>query len=271
MPKWPIFPRLAGALPRTSPRRLLSSIARRLGYYVTRDPSSILQAEHLRRLLTTLRIDCVLDVGAHQGDFGMWLRTIGYAGLILSFEPVSENYELLRERAERDKHWHAHRVALGATSGVAEMKIFEGNTFHSLLESSAFGRDRFPSRMQVARRETVAVERLDEMLPGLLGNVSNPHIFMKVDTQGFDLEVIRGLGAEIQCVEAVQMEIAVKPIYERSTNTFVDAWNEMEQLGFQVSAMFPVTYDADGVSLVEFDCIMCRPPVNADTPDTRTV
>jgi FkbM family methyltransferase len=258
MLKRPSLSGLAGLLSHASPRRLASRAARRLGYYVTRDPAPILQAEHLRRLFTALRIDCVLDIGAHRGDFGAWLRTIGYAGLIISFEPVSENYEILRERTERDKRWHAHRIALGARAGIAEMQIFEGNTFHSFLESSAFGRDRFADRMELTRRESVRVERLDTMLPELLRDVAEPHVFMKVDTQGFDLEVIRGLGAEIRHVSAIQMEIAVKPIYECATNGFVDAWTELDQLGFQVSAMFPVTYDADGISLVEFDCVMCR-------------
>jgi hypothetical protein len=54
------------------------------------------------------------------------------------------------------------------------------------------------------------------------------------------------------------LDFAVMPFFERSTNGFVDAWTELERLGFHVSAMFPVTYDVDGISLVEFDCVMCR-------------
>ena len=240
-------------------RRLVSRAARRLGYYVTKDPATILQAEHLRRIFTALGINCVLDVGAHQGDFAAWLRAIGYAGLILSFEPVAANYEILERRAGRDKHWHPHRIGLGATSGDAEMQIFSGNTFHSFLESSAFGRERFPNRMQVERREVVHVERLDAIIDALVPNVPDPHIFLKVDTQGFDMEVIRGLGARVDTVQAVQVEIAVKRLYEGSTNGLLDTWAELERLGFGASAMFPVGYDADGISLVEFDCVMCRP------------
>jgi hypothetical protein len=136
--------------------------------------------------------------------------------------------------------------------------VFAGNTFHSFLESSAFGRERFAGRMEVERREVVRVERLDGVLADLLGDLTDPRIFLKIDTQGFDLEVIRGLGADVAKVQAIQLEIAVKAIYERSTNGFVDAWRELEQLGFHPSAMFPVAYDTDGISLVEFDCVMCR-------------
>ena len=250
---------ISNILSLTSARRLVSRVARRLGYYVTKDPSTILQAEHLRRIFATLRINCVLDVGAHQGDFAAWLRAIGYAGLILSFEPVTENFEVLEKRAGRDKHWHVHRIGLGAAAGDAEIQIFTGNTFHSFLEASAFGRERFANRMQVERREVVHVERLDAVIDELLPDVPDPRIFLKVDTQGFDLEVIRGLGARAAAVQALQVEMAIKSAYEQSTNGFLDAWAELEQLGFEPSAMFPVSYDTDGISLVEFDCVMCRP------------
>ena len=60
-------------------------LAKRLGLYVTRDPNWLVYQDHLTRVLSTLKINCVLDVGSHHGDFAKWLRKIGYMGLIISF------------------------------------------------------------------------------------------------------------------------------------------------------------------------------------------
>jgi FkbM family methyltransferase len=239
--------------------RPILRLARRFGLYITRDPSWLVYEDHIVRVLSTLKINCVLDVGSYRGDFAKWLRRIGYAGLIISFEPVAANFEILEETSAEDAEWHAHRMALGATKGKAEIRVFTGATFHSFLAPSDYGRARFPDKLQVERTELVPVERLDDILDQLVGDIEDPRIFLKVDTQGYDLEVIRGLGTKAGAISALQVEMAVTPIYDQVTNSFVDALSYLQQLGFQMSGMFPVSYSAqDNIRVVEFDCVMCR-------------
>jgi hypothetical protein len=63
-----------------------------MGYDVVRypDPTGSI-GPHLLALLERTRVDCVLDVGAHWGAYGMLLRKAGYRGDIVSFEPVSSS------------------------------------------------------------------------------------------------------------------------------------------------------------------------------------
>jgi FkbM family methyltransferase len=235
-------------------------LARRFGVYVTRDPDSVVYEDRLRRTLSALKINCVLDVGAYHGDFARLLRRIGYIGLIISFEPVASNFEVLEDARVEDAEWRIHRMALGSTKGTAPMQVFKGTTFHSFLPPSDYGLARFPDKLEVERTETVQVERLENLLDGLVKDVDHPRIFLKVDTQGYDLEVIRGLGAKATAVSAVQVEMAVNPIYHGATNSFAEALSYLERLGFQVTGIFPVSFNSDDrVQVVEFDCLMCRP------------
>ena len=121
-------------------------LARRLGVYVTRDPDWLVYEDHIRRILSTFKINCVLDVGSYHGDFARMLRRLGYIGLIISFEPVSSNFEALEEARIEDTEWRAHRMALGTTKGEAPMRVFTGTTFHSFLPPSQYGLSRFPDR-----------------------------------------------------------------------------------------------------------------------------
>ena len=235
-------------------------LARRFGVYVTRDPDWMVYETHLRRILSTLRINCVLDVGAFHGDFARLLRRIGYAGLIVSFEPVATNYEALEEARVEDREWRIHRLALGSAKGDAPMRVFTGTTFHSFLPPSEYGLSRFPDKLKLERTETVPVDRLDNLLDDLVKDLDDPHILLKVDTQGHDLEVIRGLGSRVGDISALQIEMAVTPIYDGATNSFSDAFAYLERVGFQVSGLFPVSFSSsDKVNAVEFDCLMCRP------------
>jgi FkbM family methyltransferase len=248
-------------------RNQILRVASRFGVFITREPDSLVYEHHLRRMLSTLRINCVLDVGAYHGGFARMLRRLGYLGLIISFEPVPTNFEVLEQAQVDDTDWRSHRLALGSTPGRSAIQVYTGATFHSFLPPNEYGLARFPDKLQVERTETVPVERLDNILDDLVQDLDDPRIFLKIDTQGYDLEVVRGLGDKVGAIRGLQVEMAVNPIYQNATNSFTDALSYLQSVGFQVSGLFPVTFNSpDKVQVVEFDCLMCR----SDTPAEPT-
>ena len=77
-----------------------------------------------------------------------------------------------------------------------------------------------------------------------------------MDTQGFDLEVFRGLGAWAEHVIGLQSEVSLLPIYEQMPR-MGEAIAEYEKGGFEISGLYPVTSEADG-RVIEYDCVMVR-------------
>lgn len=55
----------------------------------------------LRQPLGELRSDCVIEVGAHYGEYGQSLPELGYRGPIASFGPIVANYSRLAGGASR--------------------------------------------------------------------------------------------------------------------------------------------------------------------------
>ena len=76
-------------------KRVIQKAARVVGLHVGRYPPVDSLAYHLKTLLRQLEIDCVLDVGAHEGEFSGFLRDLDYAGEIISFEPVAASFAKL--------------------------------------------------------------------------------------------------------------------------------------------------------------------------------
>src|SRR5919198_1008199 len=95
--------------------RAMRQLLRRSGFDVVRyrvraDPASVEASHrslgtHLMSVFQHAQIDCVLDVGAHEGQYGRLLRSSGYAGHIVSFEPVTANARTLGEHARLDEKW----------------------------------------------------------------------------------------------------------------------------------------------------------------------
>lgn len=205
-------------------------------------------------MLRLSRVDCALDIGAHCGEFGQRLRTIGFQGRIVSVEPVGSSFDVLSRVARSDSNWEVCQFALGSRTGAAEINVSDAAAFSSFLSLSSLGRTEYPAS-RASRQEKVEIHRLDDVWPSLVGDTKR--IFLKLDTQGFDLEVLKGASKHLSAVVVLQMELSLKPIYNDMPK-FGDALSYAEDLGFEVTGFFPVTRD-ERFRLVEVDCVLARP------------
>ena len=162
-------------------------------------------------MLTKHEVDLVLDVGAADGGYGTSLRRFGYTGRIVSFEPLSASFESLIATIKDDPTWTAHHLALGAESGSASINIASNrasSSFRPMLDSH---RAATPAVDFVAQ-ETVTVSRLDDLDDEHLTSARRP--FLKVDTQGFEREVLAGATDLISRCAGIQLELSFIPLYD---------------------------------------------------------
>jgi FkbM family methyltransferase len=217
----------------------------------------------LGTLLDDLGVNVVLDVGANRGQFAQLLRRIGYRGRIVSFEPVSTNFEHLREAAASDPHWLVEGFALGDLESTATINVAAGlGKLSSLLPSSAYGRERFENlRGEVSTTETIQVRRLDTVFDRVVEDVGSPRVCLKLDTQGYDLLALAGAGERVKDVVVLQSEVSCIPIYDGMPH-MTEQIEAYETAGFALAGMYPVTRDTGSMAVIEFDLLMVRRDVN---------
>jgi FkbM family methyltransferase len=230
-----------------------------VGLHVGRYPPVDSLAYHLKTLLRELEIDCVLDVGAHHGEFAALLRDLDYTGQIISFEPVRASFDVLTRARAGDRLWSGRNIALGAEDGELEMNIYRGSVFNSLLKPADDGTRRFAAATEVIGVERVQICRLEPILGEILALRPSTKLFLKLDTQGYDLQVVRGAGLRIDAIRALQAELAARATYT-GMPSLAESLGELERLGFELTGMFPVAREMDHLRLIEIDCVMCRKP-----------
>lgn len=224
------------------------------------------QAEHLSRLFRMAGVNCVLDVGANIGQFHEFLRLfLRYEGRIVSFEPIRELYDRVDALARADPEWMTHRLALGDVNSSAMIHVFAERTLSSFLERDeqalrAMGYAKYLRETELARTEEVPVRRLDSVIDELVGDPA-ARIFLKSDTQGYDMNVIRGATGCLDRIAALQIELSIRPVYKASP-AFTDALPELTALGFELTGIFPVQRDPQ-LRVVNVDCVMINSRVAA--------
>lgn len=239
-------------------KRGVRELVRRLGYEVV--PTTSLEhhalARHLDTLFRDLRIDCVLDVGANRGQYRDFLRErVGFDGWIVSFEPVPQTVALLRARAATDPRWLIQGYALGSEDGRQPINVMKPD-FLSSFRTPDYAKVRLYTERDVFDHvESVEVRALDSVIGDLRSGhstMNNP--YLKLDTQGFDLEVIRGASATLPEIRALQTELSVRPLYEQAPS-YREMLDALTERGFDITAMFPVGRD-ERLRVIEFDCVM---------------
>ena len=238
-------------------KRGLRKLVRRLGYEVV--PTAFLEhhafARHLATLFRDLRIDCVLDVGANRGQYRDFLRNrVGFDGWIISFEPVPGTVALLRDRAAADPRWLIEGYALGSEEGRQPINVTKPD-FLSSFRTPDYSKVRLYTEREVFDHvESVDVRTLDSVVGELRLHVPLNNPYLKLDTQGFDLEVVRGASSTLPEIRALQTELSVRPMYEKAPS-YREMLDAMTERGFDITAMFPVGRD-ERLRVIEFDCVM---------------
>lgn len=228
----------------------LKRLFQRAGLEVTRFPAPGTLSWQLKQVVRLRSVDGVVDVGAHWGEFAKSMRRdVGYEGPIVSYEPSSQSFARLAATMAGDPKWSGHRIALGSEAGVLDLNVFASTDFSSFRRPNALGSQRFD--IVDDHMEHVEVRRLDETLslPG--------HLLLKTDTQGFDLEVLRGATGILPRVTAVVTELSVRNIYEGSPR-LTEMIEHLVLAGFEIVGLFPVSRDSDRLRVIEFDGVFLR-------------
>ena len=209
----------------------------------------------LRSLLRRLQPVAVLDVGANTGQYGRMLRGIGYAGVIISFEPLSAAHRRLSVAAGADRGWIvAPRAALGSAKGSITINVSGNSVSSSVLPMLAAHLAVAPQSRYVAT-ETVALERLDELLPAIFSGAGP--LVLKLDTQGYEAEVLQGAAGILSRVVAIQMEISLVPLYQEAPS-FIQIVTAMGELGFHLFQVIPGFRDVVTGQMLQLDGIFVR-------------
>ena len=227
-------------------RLIADAVVDRLGYAPIRkwQLARYEMARKLRRILEMRDVTCVLDVGAN-------------IGIIVSFEPVPRAVSDLRRQAALYSNWLVEPIALSDKNGNAQLNITKGDEFSSFLEPDAAS-DFVPHLNTVVAKQTVPVMRLEDWAIKNAACLPLDRIYLKLDTQGFDLSVMEGAGSFVANIAAMQSEIPFRKLYTGVPDA-AEFLARFRAHGFEPAEMFPTNHDEKGRA-VEFDCLLvnCR-------------
>lgn len=144
----------------------------------------------------------ILDIGAYEGNWALEISNIFPKSPILMIEGQANKKSILSEKSKTIPHSEYKIALLGAETKKVTFNIYE-------TASSVFTED------NETKAETAQIEL--QLLDNLVKGTKFEQVdFIKLDTQGYELEVLKGGAKTLQSAQMVLMEVSLLGIYKEA-------------------------------------------------------
>jgi len=236
-------------------RQIKIFLRKAAGYDIVRFTPEFHPLARRKKILASFNIDTMLDIGANTGQYALQLRKeIGYVNKIISFEPLSAAFDVLKTNAKSDPNWQVFNFALGDTEEKKEINIAENSYSSSMLDMLPSHLESAPTSRYIGK-ETITVKKLDYLFSDICKQ--NANVYMKIDTQGFEYKVLNGAEKSLSQIDIIQIEMSLVPLYQGEI-LFDEMLNLMNEKGYNLIAIEPGFANPETGQLLQVDGIFRR-------------
>ncbi|MBN1464395.1 FkbM family methyltransferase [candidate division KSB1 bacterium] len=203
--------------------------------------------------LTKNNINSIIDVGASDGGFATKARKLFQRAKIYSFEPIPSSYKILTKKFASDKNFKAFNIALGNTVGQSEFHLHEHVGASSFLRISDLHIDAHPYTKNCSEIK-VALDKLDNLIK--IEDLT-PDILLKLDVQGYEIEVLKGSEELLKHTRYVYSEVCFNKLYEEQP-LFDDIADFLRERGFHIAGVENIARSTKDGTFLNADVFFTR-------------
>jgi FkbM family methyltransferase len=212
-------------------KKTLLKFLRKMGILITRYPDY----DYARRMkmVNYYNIDTLLDIGANTGQYAMKMRELGYKNRIISFEPLNGAFMVLKENALKDDKWIVNNYALGDQNCKTFINVAE-NSFSSSILNMLPNHIKYAPNSKYVSQQEIDIKKLDTIFNNFCNEKEK--VMLKIDTQGYEKNVIDGAIESLKTIEIVQLEMSIVQLYENEI-LFIEMIEYLRKLGFMLFSL----------------------------------
>ena len=208
----------------------------------------------LNHFLKLNNIECIIDIGANVGQYAEYLRQIGFKKDIISFEPLNDAYEILKSKTKKDSRWEAYNFGIGDNEQSSKINVSKNSYSSSILDMSSSHLDSAPDSIYVSNQK-ITIKRLDRL--EFLEKLKDKNLFLKIDTQGYEEQVINGSTNIINRVKGIQIEMSLKELYKDQI-LFEELYKKIVNLNFDLWDIKRGFSNPKSGKVLQFDAIFFK-------------
>ena len=199
--------------------------------------------EHIPVLLS-LKCQHFIDIGANCGQFALVARKYYPLARIDSFEPLKRPSQCFESLFHKDSNVHLHRFAIGPEKQTLPMHISKRADSSSILPIGSNQSSIFPGTEET-HTEHILVAPLNNYLKR---EDLASQVFVKIDVQGYELEVLKGCKSLMEHFDYIYVECSFIELYE-SQALADEVIKYLSDHSFKLAGVYNLFYDKKGIAI----------------------
>lgn len=194
------------------------------------------QFEVMKKIASDIEIKIIIDGGAHSGKFCNGILSFFTKSTIHAFEPGVDNFKKLLKNTQNEERIVPHQYALGDVNTKSRLNINNLPETNSLLDASQEGEYYYRDMIFNKSKSEVEVITLSAFLESKKINTID---ILKLDTQGYEMKALKGLGQNLKNIKIIYLEVLFIEIYKNAPN-FSDIYMFLEKNNFTLYNFYDV-------------------------------
>ena len=202
------------------------------------NPISSFHHKRISRYLNELDIEKIIDIGAHKGEFLENMLKIEKVNSFYAFEPQKNIFNELNKKFSKNKKVTLFNFAMDKEIANKKLKINKLSMTSSLAEINekslylkiknflTFSKSNFENEYKI---QTYTVDKIFE-------NISLQKSLLKIDVEGFEINVIEGSQIKLKEIPFVLLENQFGNHYKN--NNFKDVIKLLSKQNFKICKKF---------------------------------
>jgi FkbM family methyltransferase len=209
--------------------------------------------QRLTEYIRNISINMLIDIGASHGNFIESVRAIHPDCNVIAFEPIEKVFTVLKTKFKDDISVKLYNMAIGNKVGEIDFFVNDYSFSSSVLSLKDRHIKEFPYTNSISKK-TVHIERLDSIVDQAQVNKS---LFVKIDVQGLEMDVIEGGNKILSIADYVLIEVSYVELYH-GQGLFWELNERLNQLGLFYNGSFGQLYSNMNGQVLQADAIYIR-------------
>jgi FkbM family methyltransferase len=201
----------------------------------------------LKKANTQTNSKLIIDIGAFDGKSALFLSSCFGGNEILAIEANDRMFKVLKKSVEKNKKITPLNYAVTSKTGPIDFYVTKNLVSSSINETNSDHSIKLGNELQVDRKEIVNGIRLDDL------NVLQEILLIKIDTQGHEMEVLKGAIDTLTRTSSVLVEMGNHDYYSKGSKYF-EVDNFLRSINFVLVDVI-VTYREKGIAMREYDAL----------------
>lgn len=197
--------------------------------------------EHIHILKSLNKIDIFIDVGANKGQFSAIASYLYPNSEIISFEPLKNVCSNAKKKFKKYKNITFHNYAIGNEEGLIPLNVSKKDDSSSILSIGSNQKNTFPGT-EKSHTEHITVSTLQKFITKI--DLSK-NIFMKIDVQGYEMEVLKGSSNYLKYFNYIYVECSYIELYQNQALAF-EIIKFLDSLSFNLAGVYNNYYNKKG-------------------------